>query len=147
LEAIDYRMNPQTTPVVSAEARSLAVPESGDDETDATPQLKRRAAKEFPTTQPAHEVWRKAAGVDWLRVEGILETLECAGSTANMHVRSGNETLVFVILDPSTVVVRGGKTLEFRCGPQGERPIAVEFEKSEEADPGVAGVVRALEFK
>lgn len=145
LEAIDYRMNPR--PVAVTEARALSIPEAMEDETDERPELRRKAPADSPATQPAHEAWRKEAGVDWLRVEGVLETLECAGSTANMHVRSGSDKLVFAILDPTAVVVRDGKTLEFRCGAQGDRPIAVEFEKSDETGPGVAGVVRALEFK
>lgn len=145
LEAIDYRMNPR--PVAVAEARALSIPEAMEDETGDRPELKRKSPVDSPSTRPAHEVWRQEAGVDWLRIEGVLETLECAGSTANMHVRSGGEILVFSILDPSAVVVRDGKTLEFRCGAQGDRPIAVEFEKNEEAGPDVAGVVRALEFK
>jgi tetratricopeptide (TPR) repeat protein len=75
------------------------------------------------------------------RVEGIFKTLECTGTRAKVHVAVGAKRMVFVIQDPSRITIKspaGGGTLDFQCGPQKPRRIAVEY------DPG--NIIRTIEL-
>jgi hypothetical protein len=81
-------------------------------------------------------------------VEGTLEEMEC-GKLARLHVRVDGEIRIFVIPDPTRVVTRTGSggTIRMQCGPQ-KPPSAVRIEYQElPAADGVAGLVRALDFK
>jgi tetratricopeptide (TPR) repeat protein len=151
LEAIDYRSNPQPDSVVNVASAPIPAPSDGDLDEDndegGTPRLVRRSPAGALTSEERAALWEEKLGEDWLRLEGQFQTLECIGSTANMHLRSGDKTFVLAILNPGDIIVRGQKvTLDFQCGPQGDEPIAVEYEKSEEAGAGVEGVVRAITF-
>ncbi len=75
-------------------------------------------------------------------VEGVLENMEC-GALARLHVRAGDEVKIFVIPDPTRLAAHGA---ELRCGPQSPpRALRIEYQTMPPM-PGVAGLVRSLEF-
>ncbi|HEY1342182.1 MAG TPA: hypothetical protein VGF59_31960 [Bryobacteraceae bacterium] len=78
--------------------------------------------------------------------EGTLQTVECLGKLANLHVRVGGAVKKFVIPDPTKVVIRSenGEAIEFTCGPQKARPVRIEYQALPSGD--AAGIVRMLEF-
>ena len=149
LEAIEYNLNPQPVVAASGPSPTMATPSSSDEELDERPELVRRQREEIPGEETERVArMREVKGPDWIQVQGNFKTLECLGSTANMHLQTGDKTLVLAITDPGTVVVRGEKTtLDFRCGAQGDPPIVVEYEEGDTGDPAVAGIVRAITFE
>jgi hypothetical protein len=81
-------------------------------------------------------------------VEGTLENMEC-GALARLHVRADGAVSVFVIPDPTKVTIHGtnGKSIELQCGQQKPpRALRIEYQPLPSM-PGVAGVVRTLEFR
>jgi Flp pilus assembly protein TadD len=81
-------------------------------------------------------------------VEGTLESMEC-GALSRLHVRVESEVKIFVIPDPTKMTIRGpnGETAELPCGPQRPpRALHIEYQALPSV-AGVAGVVRALEFR
>ncbi|MDA1315789.1 MAG: tetratricopeptide repeat protein [Acidobacteria bacterium] len=144
LEAFDAR-TAEGEPAL--ERADLEVPVAEEDDVEQMLKLKRASQPSATETdQPAP--WEQRVGPGWLRAEGTFEELECLGGTANMHVQTADKRIILAILDPGSVLVRGTKTmLDFRCGAQGSQPIAVEYEASQEAGAGAAGIVRALEYR
>ena len=68
--------------------------------------------------------------------------MEC-GALARLHVRTGDVVKIFVIPDPTKTVTHGA---ELRCGPQNPpRALRIEYQTMPPM-PGVAGLVRSLEF-
>ncbi|MBL8234912.1 MAG: hypothetical protein JNL98_40805, partial [Bryobacterales bacterium] len=57
-------------------------------------------------------------------VEGSLLEVECLGRRARLHVSSGGRTLLYLVRDPDSVVIRSGgsATVEFTCGKQKGQP-------------------------
>ena len=74
-----------------------------------------------------------------VRIEGVLETLEC-GSLAKLHVRVGGQAKVFVMPNLSTAV-------DLPCGPQKNPPrVRIEYQPLPPTSE-VAGLIRSLEFQ
>ncbi len=73
------------------------------------------------------------------RVSGQLVEVECAGSTARLHLRTASETLILNVADPRKVVLRGSAQHSFACGPQQPGAVRVDFVES-------TNQVTALEF-
>lgn len=118
-----------------------------EDRADGTPKLKRTVRPKV-TEVSLPPQWKEEFNPNWLRAEGTLEIFECLGQTANMHIQTADKRLVLAIIDPDNVIVRGAKaSLDFQCGAQGSEPIVVEYEATQDAGSGVAGVVRALEYQ
>jgi tetratricopeptide (TPR) repeat protein len=81
-------------------------------------------------------------------VEGVLENMEC-GALARLHVRTDGVVKIFVIPDPTKTVTHGanGEPIELRCGPQNPpRALRIEYQ-AKPLMPGIAGLVRSLEFQ
>lgn len=79
--------------------------------------------------------------------EGLLQSVECNGAEARLHVKSGDEVKVYLIDDAGSVVIRGGagQPVEMTCGKQAPRTVRIGFEPKA-ALAGVAGIVRTLDF-
>ena len=81
-------------------------------------------------------------------VEGVLENMEC-GALARLHLRTEGVVKVFVMPDPTRMVTRNahGEPVELRCGPQNPpHALRIEYQATSPI-PGVAGLVRSLEFQ
>jgi tetratricopeptide (TPR) repeat protein len=93
---------------------------------DAPPKLKRREALAI--------------------AEGTLRQIDCLEGKIRMRIGVGTDSMSFAILDPGSVAVRDGASLDFTCGPQKPRRIRIEYEAREDAIPGTLGVVRTIAF-
>jgi tetratricopeptide (TPR) repeat protein len=110
---------------------------------NAKPTLRRQPAP--PSDSPAAP---GPSGPQLSRVEGTAKRLDCDGKTARFAVQVGKTTMVFQILDPSTVSLKhsGEATHDFTCGPQKPYHVIVEYESQPDAKAGIQGIVRSLEF-
>jgi tetratricopeptide (TPR) repeat protein len=73
-------------------------------------------------------------------VEGVLESIECQGKLARLHVRVNDSAHVFLIPD-----LTGVKDLQ--CGPRTNLAVHIEFQAMPLGAEGADGIVRSLEFK
>jgi len=127
----------------SPAGRSPPAPPPGNEDAEEPPRLRRRSPGNEDTVQP-----ETPAEPSLPSLEGTLETMEC-GPLARLHVRVEREVRIFVIPDPTKVTVHGanGEAIELRCGPQlPPRVLLIEYQVLP-AMAGVAGSVRALEFR
>jgi tetratricopeptide (TPR) repeat protein len=81
-------------------------------------------------------------------VEGLAQRLDCEGQSARFQVLVGKATMVFEILDPSSVLIKhsGEAHHDFTCGPQQPFPVAVDYAVKPDPKKGTAGIVRELDF-
>src|SRR5207244_1776177 len=110
---------------------------------DGPPHLERRPSADEPTGQSETPTLPQLPSVG-----GVLEDMEC-GALARLHVRAEGMVKIFVIPDPTKVVIHGanGEPIELRCGPQKPpRALRIEYQAMPPI-PGVAGLVRSLEFR
>jgi tetratricopeptide (TPR) repeat protein len=143
-EAIEYQIRAgESREAVASPEHALPLEEGAAE----TPRLTRTVRAE-ETDMARRTQWPEEGHPNRLRVEGTLETIECLGQTANLHIQTAGKLVVLAIVDPESVMVRGERTsLDFQCGAQGSEAIAVEYEASEDTDGRVAGVVRAIEYQ
>jgi Tfp pilus assembly protein PilF len=82
-------------------------------------------------------------------LSGTLEVFECAGAKAKMKVAAGGKVQAFAITDPGEVVIMGvdAGSFEFTCGPQGSRPLTIEYEPKEDTEFGTIGEVRTIHLE
>jgi hypothetical protein len=73
-------------------------------------------------------------------VEGELESIECQGKTARLHVRVKDAERLFLIPD-----VTAAKDLI--CGARTNIAVRIEFQAMPMGATGADGMVRSLEFK
>ena len=73
-------------------------------------------------------------------VEGLLETIECQGKVARLHVRVGDSANTFLIPDIT-------EAKDLQCGPQAGLHVRLEFQAMPAGASGADGIVRTLEFK
>ncbi|MEO8369784.1 MAG: hypothetical protein ABI806_11320 [Candidatus Solibacter sp.] len=119
-------------------ARPAPPPREDSDEEPQRPRLQRRTEAEEPVS----------AVPQLPAVQGTLENMEC-GTLAKLHVRVDGTLQTFVIPDPTKVAIQGanGEPVELTCGPQkSPRALRLEYQAVPNI-PGVAGLVRTLEFK
>jgi Flp pilus assembly protein TadD len=78
--------------------------------------------------------------------EGALQAVDCNAKLLRLLV--ADSAVVLRILDPEKVVVKSadGGSLELTCGPQKAKRVRVEFDAPPGLSPGIAGVVRSIEF-
>lgn len=75
---------------------------------------------------------------------GTLKRVECRGKSARIHVLSEEKVIVFDILDPKLIEIKGtgAREFEFTCGAQ--KPLAVTVEYIEAKN---LKSIYSLEFK
>jgi Flp pilus assembly protein TadD len=75
------------------------------------------------------------------RVEGSLVALDCTSTPVRLRIRSGEHLLDLRIMDPRSVVLKGGPaSMQLECGPNHNRPVAVEYMAN-------SSEVTAIEFR
>jgi tetratricopeptide (TPR) repeat protein len=72
-------------------------------------------------------------------VEGSLESIECQGKIARLHVRVKDSEYVFLIPDL-------GAAKDLACGPADHISVRIEFQAMPAGATGADGIVRKLEF-
>jgi tetratricopeptide (TPR) repeat protein len=73
-------------------------------------------------------------------VEGVLESIECQGKLARLHVRVGDAARTFLIPD-----IAAAQALQ--CGPRTAIAVRIEFQAMPVGAAGADGIVRSLEFR
>jgi tetratricopeptide (TPR) repeat protein len=73
-------------------------------------------------------------------VEGVLESIECQGKVARLHVRVKDSERIFLIPDLTSAK-------DLQCGPQTNIAVRIEFQAMPLGAEGADGIVRSLEFK
>jgi Flp pilus assembly protein TadD len=73
-------------------------------------------------------------------VEGMLETIECQGKVARLHVRVADSVRTFLIPDLT-------EAKDLACGPQTGIHVRLEFQAMPVGSTGADGIVRTLEFR
>jgi tetratricopeptide (TPR) repeat protein len=73
-------------------------------------------------------------------VEGALESIECQGKVARLHVRVKSADRLFLIPDITA-------TKDLTCGSSPNIPVRIEFQAMPMNATGADGIVRKLEFK
>jgi tetratricopeptide (TPR) repeat protein len=73
-------------------------------------------------------------------VEGLLESIDCQGKVARLHVRVKEAEHLFLIPD-----ITSAKNLS--CGPANHVPVRIEFQAMPAGATGADGIVRSLEFR
>ena len=124
-----------------APAAAVAAPRK----TASTPQ--RDGSGRPSNSRPERPGSRTAPG--WLKVQGSFSRLDCLGERARLHLQVEGGTLPLAILDAASVRVSGPEDglVELSCGEQKPRPVAVEYQPSEDADFGTAGIVKTIQFQ
>ena len=66
-------------------------------------------------------------------VEGMLLAVDCRGSAARLHIRSGDGDIELSVADPSRVVLKnaGAASTQFDCGPQHGRRVVVDYRSAD----------------
>jgi len=115
-----------------------SAPGTPTSEDASPPHLMRRET----TATPARELPKLPA------VEGKLEEMEC-GQIARLHVRVGEAIQIFLIPDPTKIVISSGsgEAVSLQCGEQKPaRTLHIEYQAVSPAS-GATGLVRTLEFR
>jgi tetratricopeptide (TPR) repeat protein len=73
-------------------------------------------------------------------VEGVLESIECRGKVARLHMRVQDSERTFLI--PDLTLAK-----DLPCGPQNGIAVRVEFQAMPVGAEGADGIVRSLKFK
>jgi tetratricopeptide (TPR) repeat protein len=73
-------------------------------------------------------------------VDGVLESIECKGKVARLHVRVNDVEHLFLIPDLTAVQ-------NLACGPSAAIDVRIEFQAMPVGAEGADGVVRSFEFK
>ena len=83
------------------------------------------------------------------KVQGSFSRLDCLGERARLHLLVDGKPLALAILDAAAVKVQGPDTglVELSCGEQQPKPVTVEYQPSEDADFGTAGIVKVIQFR
>jgi tetratricopeptide (TPR) repeat protein len=135
---------PPAAPAPST-ASSLDVAPTND---SGPPTLQRRpeAAMDVHESAPRNPFIQKDDQIS--RVEATAQRLDCAGKSAELHVRVGRASMVFEIPDPEKVLIRHGDEAhhDFSCGAQQPYPITVIYAAKPDPKKGSAGIVRELDF-
>ena len=84
-----------------------------------------------------------------VEVQGSFSRLDCLGQRARLHLLVEGKPLALAILDAAAVTVSGpeGGLVELSCGKQEPRPVTIEYQPSEDADFGTAGIVKAIQIR
>lgn len=109
---------------------------------DERPRLRRRAPPktEFRESFAEGSTFRPNSKT----LEGALKSVECRGKSARIHIVSGTKPMVFEVLDPKLVILKGAgkKEFEFTCGAQKPLQVAIEY-----VETGKIKSLYSLEFK
>jgi tetratricopeptide (TPR) repeat protein len=73
-------------------------------------------------------------------VEGVLESVECQGKAARLHVRVKDSDRLFLV--PNLTADKG-----LACGPAANLAVRLEFQAMPANAAGADGIVRSLEFR
>jgi tetratricopeptide (TPR) repeat protein len=73
-------------------------------------------------------------------VEGVLESVDCQGKAARLHIRVKESERLFLVPD-----LAAAKTLT--CGPAANIAVQIEFQAMPLGATGADGLVRSIEFK
>jgi Flp pilus assembly protein TadD len=84
-----------------------------------------------------------------IRIEGILTQVDCLGSSARLHLLSGNGQVFLLVKDPGSVYLKNAAavSMDFACGEIRPRAVAVEYKAGRSVSYGTAGEVTAIEFR
>jgi hypothetical protein len=90
----------------------------------------------------ANELDEYREGPENKTLSGVLARVECRGTQAILHVRSGRSTTRLIVTDPGTVAISGGGELALGCGVQKTaRKVEVSYE------PGAVKRVTRIVFR
>ena len=82
-------------------------------------------------------------------ITGTFARLDCAGVQARaiIHTEAGDK--VFLIEDPTKIVVSGasGGTVDLTCGAQKPIQVQIEYDPPMPGKAGIDGLVRAIRFQ
>ena len=73
-------------------------------------------------------------------VDGLLESIDCEGKAARLHVKVKDADRLFLISDFTTAK-------DLACGPAKEIPVRIEFAAMPVTATGADGIVRSLELR
>jgi tetratricopeptide (TPR) repeat protein len=81
-------------------------------------------------------------------LRGVLQEVECLGKEARLRILSGNTSIALLIRNPNHVVLKNSdaSTVEFKCGPQKNARVIVEFRPKDDSQFKTLGDVVTLEF-
>ena len=82
-----------------------------------------------------------------LHAEGTLQSVECLGTQAKIHVLVGGRKQAFLIVDPSKIEMKKAGALEIVCGAQKGETVLVEYGANADASLKADGILYALEIK
>ncbi|MEZ5351281.1 MAG: hypothetical protein R2762_01480 [Bryobacteraceae bacterium] len=93
------------------------------------------------------ESWSMPAGD--ARVEGVLEHIDCYGSSARFQVRSRDGVVRLWVDNPGEVLLRteSALTFIFSCGAQQPRPVTIEYRALADPKRKTQGVITAISFR
>ena len=111
-------------------------------EPDERPKLKRREkpAASFQESYTEGSLFKPNSKT----ISGTLKRVECLGKSARIHIVSAGKPVIFHVLDPKLVVIKGAASseFEFACGAQKPRPVSVEY-----VEAGKMKSLYTLDFK
>ena len=101
-----------------------------------------------PSNAPADTPGSRTA-LPQAEVQGSFSRLDCLGERARLHLLIEGRPLALAILDPAAVRISGPEVglVDLSCGEQEPRAVTVEYQPSEDADFGTAGIVKAIQFR
>ncbi len=113
-----------------------------------TPSTPQREDSERPSNAPADTPGSRTA-LPQAEVQGSFSRLDCLGERARLHLLIEGRPLALAILDPAAVRISGPEVglVDLSCGEQEPRAVTVEYQPSEDADFGTAGIVKAIQFR
>jgi Flp pilus assembly protein TadD len=84
-----------------------------------------------------------------LRMEGTLDTIECNGQSARLAIVSNGATVWFMVDNPASVRMTntGEGAVDFTCGKQTGRRVAIEYQDRPNGETKTIGVVRGIDFQ
>lgn len=84
-------------------------------------------------------------------MEGQLTRFDCNGKQATLHLNVNGSEETFIIEDPQKVTIRSnsgaGGRVDFRCGPQKNQRLLVEYQETMDQTGKVTRFARILEFR
>jgi tetratricopeptide (TPR) repeat protein len=154
----DYRLGDEASARIELERARKAAKDAAD--RMAVDQLSEALERRHPKSpedvpEPAPVVSQTGsaetviAEAHFPRMEGTLANLECSGEKARLAIISGGRTIWFLIEDPGAVRMTnaGGGSVDFTCGTQTARPVAIDYQSRADSQTKTIGVVRGIEFR
>ncbi len=149
--AESYEADGEKAKAAAAARRAVDAAQTGEDSAMAAGLLRQLESGETPKLKTRKEetpaAWQNKQGAE--RVAGMLERIDCLGSSARFHIRTEGRLRTYWVEKPGEVLLQNASsmTFTFRCGVQQPVAVVIVYEPKADAERLTSGVITGIEFR